>query len=212
VDPARVSTDFNADFSVVPAPDGGTVLAAVGATLGTAGATTRWRVPNIILSGNQSLTIQGNTTVVVLAGSGVPAISVTGNAAINVAAGAKAVFYAEGDVKIAGNGLANANIEPVTFQLWGTNTGTLGQAIDIAGNGALRAVIYAPNGDVKINGNGAVMGSVVARSIVLVGNAAFHYDEALANFGGNAPFGIAKWRELTSAADRAAYLGVFAGW
>lgn len=64
----------------------------------------------------------------------------------------------------------------------------------------------------KINGNGEVMGSVVANHITLVGNAAFHYDEALSRYGNNTPFGIVKWRELTSAASRATYEAAFAGW
>jgi hypothetical protein len=72
--------------------------------------------------------------------------------------------------------------------------------------------VYAPNGDVTINGNGDVMGSIIARKIKLTGNAAFHYDESLAERDSNAPFSISKWRELTSAADRAAYAPRFEGW
>ena len=39
----------------------------------------------------------------------------------------------------------------------------------------------------------------------MTGNAAFHYDESLENFDTGNPYGIVKWRELTTAADRAAY-------
>ena len=108
-----------------------------------------------------------------------------------------------------GNGVGNGNIQPITCQIWGTNTTQVGQDIQISGNGALRVVLYAPYGDVKINGNGDVMGSIVARTITLVGNAAFHYDESLRDYGTNMPFNISKWRELTSSADRARYSGVF---
>jgi hypothetical protein len=52
------------------------------------------------------------------------------------------------------------------------------------------------------------MGSIVANNITVVGNAAFHYDESLANWGANNPYGIVKWRELLTAADRAAYASV----
>jgi hypothetical protein len=45
----------------------------------------------------------------------------------------------------------------------------------------------------------------VAETIQVTGNAAFHYDESLANLDTNNPYGITKWRELTSATDRAAY-------
>jgi len=212
VDPSRVSTDFSADFPVITAPTNGTPIASLGTTLGTVGQTTRWRTSGLVLSGNNILTIRGDVILVLTAGSGAQAISVTGNAGINIPAGSTFVVYVEGNVKIAGNGLGNSNIQPVTCQLWGTNPSQAGQDIQIAGNGALRVVLYAPLGDVKINGNGDVMGSIVARTITLVGNAAFHYDEALADYGTTNPFGIAKWRELSTESDRALYLSNFQGW
>lgn len=212
VDPNHISTDFSADFDVLTAPLDGTPVLTVGATLGTAGATTKWRTVGIALSGNDTLTILGNVTLVLTAGSSADALSVTGNASIIVPATSSLTVYAEGNVKIAGKGLANSNVQPATCQIWGTNQSSAGQAIEILGNGSLSAVVYAPNGDVKINGNGDVMGSIVARNITLVGNAAFHYDESLARRESNAPFGIAKWRELTSAAERANYDTVFNGW
>jgi hypothetical protein len=73
-------------------------------------------------------------------------------------------------------------------------------------------LIYAPASDVTINGDPDVFGSIVANNIDVVGNASFHYDEALANFGGNNPWGVVKWRELTSSTDRGLYTGAMAGW
>lgn len=212
VDPSRVSTDFNADFTLLTAPTDGTLITSVGSTLGTLNTATRWRCSNITLSGDQTLTILGQVTLILTAGSGAQNISVTGNAAILIPAGSSLTLWTEGDVKVAGRGLSNSNVQPSSCLLLGTNRSPLGQAIDVAGLGDLKGLIYAPNGDVKINGNGNVMGSIVARDITLVGNAAFHYDESLANSDDSAPFGIAKWRELTSAADRARYSAVFDGW
>ena len=126
--------------------------------------------------------------------------------------GSSLTCYVTASVKVAGKGVANGNVSPVSFQIYGVNTTVAGQDIAIVGSGALAAVIYAPNGDVTVNGNGDVMGSIVARSIKLTGNAAFHYDEALADRDSNEPFAISKWRELTSAADRARYSGLFEGW
>jgi hypothetical protein len=57
-----------------------------------------------------------------------------------------------------------------------------------------------------------MMGSIVGRNISFTGNAAFHFDEALANTGGAASFAVGKWRELTSEADRSRYLDLFSGW
>lgn len=211
IDPARVSTDFVADLPLVTAPLDGTLLDKVGDTLGTAGVATKWRVPSITLNGNKTLTILGDVTLVLTASTG-SALDVTGNASIIIPDSSSLVVYVEGNAKIAGNGLANANRRPVSCQIWGTSTSPAGQSIQIAGNGALQSVIYAPNATTTINGNGDIMGAVVARDITFTGNAAFHYDESLANFGDNTPFGISRWRELTTAEERARWSGVFAGW
>lgn len=212
IDSRRIATDFNAELPLAIAPTDGTVIASVGATLGTAGTATRWRCPGITLNGKKTLTILGDVTLILTAGPGVDAISVTGTASIIIPTGSSLTVYTEGNIRIAGNGVANANIQPKTLQLWGTNTSLGGQDIQIAGNGALVGITYAPNASVKINGNGDVMGSIVANTITLVGNAAFHYDEALARSDQNTPFGIVKWRELTTAGDRGLYNSLFEGW
>lgn len=212
VDPSRVSTDFNAEFKDVVAPTDGTTIASVGSTLGTAGMATSWRCPSITLSGHDTLTILGDVTLVLTAPSGSTALSVTGHGTINVPAGSSLKLYTEGDVMISGQGLGNTNVQPVTCQIWGTNTSAAGQDIDVTGNGTLSSVIYAPNATVTLRGNGEMMGSVVARTIVVNGNADFHYDESLANFGDNSNFGVSQWRELTTEAERSAYLSKFEGW
>jgi len=212
VDPSRVSTDFNADFAAITAPDDGTSISTLGSTLGTAGQTTRWRIAAISLTGKQTLTILGDVTLIITAGSGTDAISVTGKAAIIVPAGSRLTVYTAGDVKIAGNGLGNSNTQPSTCIFWGTNQSVAGQTIQLTGNGALKSLVYAPNGNVTLNGNGDMMGSVVALAITVSGNATFHYDESLANYGSGNPFGVSKWRELTTAEDQSAYTGAFQGW
>lgn len=212
VDPRRIATDFNASFPIIQSPTDGTPLATIPATLGTTGTTTRWRAAQLDISGNKTLTIFGDVTLILTMTSAGEAISVTGNASIIIAKDAKFTVYAEGGIKIAGNGLLNSNVQPNTCQFWGTSTSAAGQPIMIAGNGALRCVVYAPYGDVTVNGNGDVMGSIVAQTIRFNGNAAFHYDEALAIGQNNEPFTIGKWRELTSEAERAPYTAIFQGW
>jgi hypothetical protein len=206
-----VFTDFAADLPAVTAPTDGTVIASVGATLGTAGQATRWRCPGIVLRANQTLTILGDVTLI-LTGSSSSVLDVTGNASLIVPAGSTLQVYAEGDIKIAGNGMSNANTRPISCLIWGTNTTSFGQSIQIAGNGVLKSVIYAPNADIQINGNGEVMGAVVGKTITLVGNADFHYDESLATYGANAAFGVTRWRELNTAAERDQWRSVFSGW
>lgn len=211
VDPSRVSTDFNADFPLIAAPVDGVVVDPLGDTLGTVGETTRWRTPSINLSGKKTLTILGHVILVITAPAGATAIDVSGKAAILIPSGSSLTVYFEGDVKIAGNGLGNDNIQPVSCMLWGVNETETGQSIAIVGNGALRAVVYSPNGDVTLNGNGDIMGAVVARDITLNGNAAFHYDASLANNTDNAPYGPESWR-LLSPAERETRAPLLAGW
>jgi Tfp pilus assembly protein PilX len=208
IDPNRVSLDFTADFAAITAPVDGTVISKLGATLGTEGESTKWRIANISLTGNETLTILGDVTLVLTAATG-DALSVAGNASLIVPEKSSLTIYTEADVRIGGKGLANGNTQPISCQIWGTAASFAGQAIDVAGNGDLKAVIYAPKGDIKIAGNGHVMGSMVGRNITLTGNAAFHYDEALAAREANEPFTIAKWRELASEAERATYLEAF---
>jgi hypothetical protein len=212
LDPARVSTDFIADFPAITAPVDGELLADVGDTLGVAGTATKWRVPSIALSGSKTLTILGDVTLVLTGGSGTDVLSVTGNAAILIPEGSRLTVFAEGDIKVAGKGMGNGNVQPITLQVYGTSKSASGQVIHLAGNGALKSAVYAPNAEVRLNGNGDMMGAVVARDIKLTGNAAFHYDEALAAEGTGMPFGVVRWRELDSAAEREAHAAKFAGW
>ncbi len=211
VDPARVSTDFVADLPLLTAPVDGTLLATVGDTLGTVGEATKWRVPSISLNGNKTLTILGDVTLILTASTG-SALDVTGNASIIIPDGSSLTVWVEGDFKIAGNGLGNSNTRPGTCRIFGTSTSAVGQAIHLAGNGVLKSVVYAPNGDVKINGNGDVQGALVGRTVTFTGNAAFHYDQSLARDGEDTPFGVSRWRELTTEEERARWQGVFSGW
>lgn len=206
LDPNSVSTDFTANLETPTMPSGGTVVGSIGATVGTAGSTTVLRYNGTITN---SLTVYGDVTLILNCGPGNDAIRQTGTKELNLAPGATLKIYTDGDVKISGRGLLNPNSQPQSFQLWGTSTSPTAQDIQIAGNGTLSGLCYAPNSSLTINGNGDVCGSFVAGTIKVTGNAAFHYDESLENFDTDNPYGITKWRELTTAADRAAYAGYF---
>ncbi|HEY0946580.1 MAG TPA: hypothetical protein VGD81_14980 [Opitutaceae bacterium] len=202
IDPNRVATDFVAEFPNVTAPTDGIYLAKVGPFLGFPGLTTKWRCPGIVLKGNETLTILGHVTLVLTAGPGTSGISVTGNAAILIPPGSSLAIHTEADIKIGGNGVANANVQPISLRIFGTNTRPGGQDIDLVGRGALKATVYAPNAAVTLNGNGDMMGAVVAETITLTGEADFHYDEALALYDEGQPFGVSRWRMLATAEER----------
>lgn len=201
IDPTCVATDFNANLTTVTAPTTGTVLASIGSTLGTTGTTTVWRAPSL----TESVTISGNVTLILTAGAGTTAIDISGLEQITLAAGATLAIYTEGDVSISGNALVNNNTQPDTFQIWGTSTSPTPQDISIGGNGEFKGLIYAPNGDISLVGNGNVMGAVVGNEINVTGNAAFHYDESLAGWTGNTAFGVYNWREILSPTERNTY-------
>jgi hypothetical protein len=217
VDPDRVSTDFTADFDVEPTPAGGTTLGALsinGSAHLLAGSSsedspTVYRLPRISMSGNDNtvLRITGHVSIVLTETTG-DTLSMTGNSSILIEEGASLRIYSAGDINIAGNGIANLNTQPKSLRIFGTaldtdnNGATTHQRIDIAGNGDLKAVVFAPNAVTNINGNGNVMGSVVSGNINVTGNAAFHYDESLARLDGGEPLGLDKWNELVSFADR----------
>jgi hypothetical protein len=228
INPNHVSTDFTANFDPVTdfPPAGATIAGGITGNLNLprAGDTTVMvdGVPTYCYTttsinfNNKVLAIQKlnagdpQPNVIISLTNTITSIDIGGGSGeLRVASGAALQIYAPGDIKIAGNGMMNggntaasAN-QPISLQIWGTKTSGF-QDIDIKGNGVMSAVVYAPQGTVKINGNGDVCGSIVANDITLVGNAAFHYDESLANFGGNNPYRVSVWKELTSGADRSA--------
>ncbi len=211
VDPTRVSTDFSIQLEAATAPEGGTVIASVGETLGTPGETTSWRTSHVALRGNDTLTILGDVTLVLTAGKGTRALDITGNAALVIPEGSRLRLYVEGDVHVAGKGILNANSQPINLQLWGTHQGDVPQDIHLAGNAALNGVVHAPGAAVRIVGNGDVMGAVVAHSITLTGVTDFHYDEALARWGDGQPFGAVRWESVSDESERRRYEALLRG-
>jgi hypothetical protein len=217
-----VSTDFTANFGPV------TALGVAGYSLGsvttdltlprpgdTPAADGRYYYIAASLSfDDKTLNIQKRTAsepapkIVLTLTSALESISITGTSgALNIEKDARLDLYAPGDILIAARGVMSGSTaiadvnQPIRLQIWGTKTSG-GQRIELAGNGVLSAVVYAPQGSVRINGDTDVCGSVVANDITVTGNAAFHFDESLADFGGTNPFRVARWKELTTADSR----------
>lgn len=228
VDPGRVSTTFSATFEPkdVPTETAITNLGAINSGMSLPGdhpgpkaadGYYYYDADSINLS-SSGATLTITDKVVLRLTNTSSSFSTSGHGGVTIGSAGYLSVYTAGNVSLAGNGVSNgvesngtSGIQvdelgqPIKFQLWGTKT-TGTQTINIAGNGLFSGIIYAPQGDVSIVGNGAVNGSVVANNITLSGNAKFHYDESLGNFGGGNPFRIGKWKELTTASDRNAYL------
>ncbi|MBC8008791.1 MAG: hypothetical protein H7067_01680 [Burkholderiales bacterium] len=149
--------------------------------------------PNDSLS---SSTASTNTTV---------PIAVPATAATTVTTPATAGYTIPGTTTV-----ATQLGQPIAFQIYGTRpkTATSRQDIQIAGNGKLSGVIYAPYADIKANGggnSGGVYGAIVGYTITFTGHEMFYYDESLGNLKVTTPYGIDEWDELVSYADRSTF-------
>lgn len=228
IEDGHASYDFTASFpdvSAPTAPGNYIVNTFTSSTLNTLPRGTDspasdgyyyYNYSDITLNGSDVFEITSGKVRIIMTGN----ISITGNGALKIDTGAKLELYTSNDVKIAGNGLLNgtgnstatAN-QPINFQLYGTRTASAAgnssfQDIQISGNGYLSGVVYAPNGNISINGGGSsgnVLGAMVGHSITMVGNTSFHYDESLPNNLVSGLFKVRKWRELVSDTDRAPY-------
>jgi len=85
-------------------------------------------------------------------------------------------IYVVGDINIAGQGVVNTGTTPSDFLLYST-----GSIITIAGQGAFYGAIYAPTATVTYSGQADFYGSIVCGFNADKGQAALHYDKALAN-------------------------------
>ena len=95
-------------------------------------------------------------------------------------------------LSIAGNGITDDTI-PNDFVINYAGTGT----ISIAGNGNVTAQLDAPNAPITQMGNGAWYGSIVASTMVIGGNAFFHYDtNAALSPASNGYFTMISYREV----------------
>ncbi|MEO5959160.1 MAG: hypothetical protein ABIY47_01040 [Opitutaceae bacterium] len=207
VDTTRIATDFTTNLDVDPSPATGTwIVGSFPATIGTAGSTTVYRYAGDITSSFQVL---GNVTLILTGTSG-DVVRMTGGDTLTIATNSSLNLYATAGLKFNGNGITNLTNQAKNLQIWGT--GGASQDIEVGGGPYFKGVIYAPNADVTLHGNPDVMGSIVANNIDVMGNAKFHYDESLADLGGNNPWGVVKWRELLNATDRSPYTTAMSGW
>lgn len=202
VDPNRIRTDFKANFDLPDSPTSFTYTygAAVSgaATFGTTGTTNSFRLPSLDNSNGDVTSIYGDVTLLVTGD-----IEIKGE--IFIDANASLTVYVEGDVDIGGNGLINTSQIPANTIIYGISTTT--QTINLNGNAALHAAVYAPNAEVELKGGGGsgeFTGSVVAATVFVNGTYDFHYDEALADLATSKVYTVSLWRELANASEREA--------
>jgi len=122
-----------------------------------------------------------------------------------------AVLYVKANVKIAGEILFNPN-SSLKLYCGGTEITLLGtytkadvaaefmvfglpsvKTIEVSG---IAAVLYAPNADLKLNGNAQFYGASVTKSVTMTGSTGFHYDEALSSLSQYKQYIITSWNEI----------------
>ena len=211
-DASRVLSDFYANFPIIfdsnELSSGGSYATINEATVidgsSQQDSPLQFDVASINLAGNgKNLEINGHVRLL-LQGD----LSVSGHSGIVINSNSSLSLYTAADVNIAGNGVANADAVGANFYVYGTAACSLngsgdevaGQSISIRGNGQLSAVVYAPSGDITLNGggsSGSVSGGMVGFTARVTGGSAFHFDEALraiVNDGGS--FTIKSWLEM----------------
>lgn len=85
-----------------------------------------------------------------------------------------AEVYVDEEVQIAGNGVVTADQRPPNLTFYVT-----GPHVVVSGQADLYAKIVAPHATVELAGDGDLYGAVSGRDIIVRGQAAVHYDEAL---------------------------------
>jgi hypothetical protein len=83
----------------------------------------------------------------------------------------------------------NNTLKPENLQIYST-----GQSVYLTGD----ATLYAPNAEIKVNGNSTIYGSVIGKSVYVNGNGGIHYDRALQKVGypGKGKYQRVAWKVL----------------
>ncbi len=154
-------------------------------------------IRDISMTGSSTLKLVGGTSPLNPVYYDIRCISQTGGS-INVSG--YVVLNVQGSscsgttgLRLEGNGISNGiactapctNVPPdgVTINYSGTTKG-----VSIGGNGAISAVINAPNADVSLGGggsNGYMVGSIQGKTVTVSGGYPIHYDVQLGRVGGS---------------------------
>lgn len=105
------------------------------------------------------------------------------------------VIVSDGTLDFSGGTIANNGGSGSPEQLIIYNNGDLSDHVKVNGGAGFAGAVYAPNASVDFSGGGQVFGAFVGGQITVVGNAQFHYDEALGDHGLVAFFELNEWVE-----------------
>jgi Tfp pilus assembly protein PilX len=155
---------------------------------------------DVSITGNKTVTLGGATcTAVAPCTINMNSLSVSGDATLQISGYVILKIAGTGldagtVLSLTGNDVANPGYNPTTFQIQYAGTGSM----VIKGNTTTTAMVYAPNANVTLEGNGSFYGSFVGATVIDTGNGNLHYDRRLSSIYytvGNAMMSAFSWKK-----------------
>ncbi|BBN82974.1 hypothetical protein PA25_29590 [Pseudoalteromonas sp. A25] len=127
---------------------------------------------------NGNVVIQGGDVIFLVDGD----FTLAGGSSMTIKAGSSLSIFVTGNVSLSGSGNGFAEQHGVAtsghgaFNIYSSKAG---ESVSLSGNSDMYAVVYAPLATISIQGNGSIYGSIIGSFISGIGNADYHFDEAL---------------------------------
>ncbi len=146
------------------------------------------------LSGQNSVCINGQVVLDFTTG-----FQVSGQSFIYITPGSTLAMYFGGNASLSGGGVVNGSTFATNCACFGLPGCT---SLAYSGGSCFVGTIYAPEAAVSLSGGGSsgmnYVGSLVAKSVNISGNYAFHYDESLAGSGQQPFYYVTSWKEVNA--------------
>ncbi len=131
-------------------------------------------------------------------------LTTSGTGYISVEDNIHVTYFVDGKVTTSGSSMNSAS---GTGQAQNNQIVVIGGGdVTISGSGQFIGTIDAPDSKVTISGSGSVVGAIIGDTLTISGGASFHYDDALATYGGGSvttcAYAFASWFEDNSAVKR----------
>ncbi|NOU53168.1 polymer-forming cytoskeletal protein [Pseudoalteromonas sp. JBTF-M23] len=127
---------------------------------------------------NGNVIIQGGDVIFLVDGD----FSIKGGSSMTIKAGSSLSIFVTGNVELGGSGnvfVEQHGIATSGHAAFNIYSAKAGESVSLSGNSDMYAVVYAPLATIGIQGNGSIFGSVIGSFISGIGNADYHFDEAL---------------------------------
>ncbi|HQO38313.1 MAG TPA: hypothetical protein PLP56_06135 [Candidatus Omnitrophota bacterium] len=136
-----------------------------------------YRIPSISLAGQNTVTLTGPTNLYLTSTGTALAVSGQAEIVISNSSTGPVTIYTPGDISLAGQGITNEAVTPSKLLIYGTSTDS--QTFACAGQGDFYGAYYAPNGDIRLSGQGDLFGSFIGDTVAISGQGNIRYDESL---------------------------------